>query len=80
MTKAGITNPYTKIGILSVISKESGFIPVNELSYGTTPNARIREIFGDRVSSYSETELDALKKDDVKFFDAVYGQKATAKL
>ena len=80
MTKAGITNPYTKIGILSVISKESGFIPVNELSYGTTPNAHIREIFGDRVSSYSETELDALKKDDVKFFDAVYGQKATAKL
>lgn len=80
MKKKNITNPYTQIGILSCISKESGFTPVSEFSYGTTPNANIREIFGARVSSYSESELEALKKDDQKFFDAVYGQQATAKL
>ena len=30
MEKQGVTNPFSKIGILSVIGKESGFIPRNE--------------------------------------------------
>ncbi len=74
MKTNNITNPYTQIGILSVISKESGFVPKSELWYWKTSIADIRAIFGDRVSKYSDGELDALKKDDNKFFEAVYGK------
>ena len=73
MKKHGITNPYTQIAILGVIGKESGYVPKNEIGYGSTPNDRIRGVFGSRVKGLSDSELDALKKDDVKFFDRVYG-------
>lgn len=73
MKRQGITNPYTQIAILGVIGKETGFIPKNEIGYGTTSNKRIRKIFGSRVKDLSDAELDAIKKDDVKFFDRVYG-------
>ena len=72
MNKKGITNPYTQVGILCVIGKESGFIPQNEDSYKNTNNSRIREIFGNRVPS-DDDELDELKSDDEKFFNRVYG-------
>lgn len=72
MKKIGITNPYTQIGILSVIAKESGFVPKGEVSYATTSNDRIRKIFGSRVAKYSDSELDNLKKDEKKFFNVVY--------
>ena len=36
MNRKGITDPLTQIGILSVISKESGFKPKSEVSYSTT--------------------------------------------
>lgn len=78
MNDAGITNPYTQIGILSCIGKESGYMPQNETCYNTTDNSRIREVFGEcRLGIYNDTELTALKKDCVKFFDAVYGPDAT---
>jgi len=80
MKRQNITNPYTQIGILSVIGKESGFVPQSEISYGNTSNQRIREIFGIRVKQYSDDELDSLKKDDKKFFDVVYGSIATSAL
>ncbi len=73
MKKHGITNPYTQIAILGVIGKESGFIPKIEIGYGNTSNERIRKIFGSRVSDLSDAELNAIKKDDYKFFDLVYG-------
>lgn len=72
MNKKGIDNPYTQIGILCVIGKESGFIPQNEIGYGGTGNSRIREIFKNRVPS-DDDELDKLKSDDEKFFNQVYG-------
>jgi predicted chitinase len=72
MTKKGIINPYTQIGILCVIGKESGFEPQSEDGYGGTDNSRIREKFGNRVPS-DDDELDELKSDDEKFFNAVYG-------
>ena len=75
MKTNNILDPYTQIGILSVISKESGFVPKSEIGYWSTPTADIRTTFGDRVSKYSDTELDELKKDDKKFFDAVYGKE-----
>lgn len=72
MEEANITNPYTQIGILSTIGKESGFKPQNEIGYGGTSNSRIREIFGWRVA-LADSDLTALKADDVAFFNHVYG-------
>lgn len=74
MNEAGITNPYTQVGILSVINKESSFKPKSEVSYATTPNQRIRRIFGKRVAGYSDSELNALKSDPRKFFNVVYSK------
>lgn len=73
MKAHGITNPITQIAMLGVIGKESGFIPKNETPYTNTPNGRIRKIFGKRVKGLSDAELDALKKDETKFWDRVYG-------
>lgn len=70
--KAGITNPYAIIGMLSVIGKESNYIPKFEGGYGNTSNERIRSKFTDRVAHLSDTELDNIKKDDRKFFNLVY--------
>ena len=72
LTDSGITNPYTQIGILCTIGKESGFEPQDEIGYGNTPNDRIRQIFGDRVPE-DDAELDTLKSDDEAFFNQVYG-------
>lgn len=75
LKKVGITNPYVQAGILGVISKESSFNHKSgEIHYKNTPNTRIREVYGDRVKGLSDSELDALKKDDVKFWDRVYGK------
>jgi len=71
--KAGITNPYAQAGLLSIISKESSFIPKQEKPYGGTSNERIRKIFGSRVAELSDSELDKLKADPKAFFDRVYG-------
>jgi len=75
MNEIGITNPYTQIGILSVIGKESGFEPQNEICYDGTSNGRIRGLFGNRVPK-DDKELDELKSNCEKFFDAVYGPEA----
>jgi predicted chitinase len=72
MVSKGITNPYTQIGILCVIGKESEFEPKSEKGYGGTDNSRIRGKFGNRVPS-DDDELDELKSNDEKFFNAVYG-------
>ena len=74
LNKYGIVNPFVQKAILSVIGKESGFkINRDEVSYRNTDNKRIRKIFGKRVSGLSEEQLSALKKDDKKFWDRVYG-------
>lgn len=73
MIKQGLTNPYAQIGMVSTIGKESSFIPKSEYSYRNTDNGRLRTLFGDRLSKYSDVELTALKQDDVKFYDAIYG-------
>lgn len=74
MNKAGITDPYAQVGILSVIKKESGFIPKSEVSYHKTKAKRLRELFGKRLEKYSDSELDELKKDDKKFFNVIYAK------
>ena len=73
LSKYGLTNPFLQVGILATVYKESGFIPKVEASYSGTANARIRLIFGSKLSQYNEDQLTALKADDKAFFDAVYG-------
>ena len=74
MEENGITDPYTQIGILSVINKESGFKPQNEISYENTSNERLKKIFGSRLKNYSDQQLTSLKSDPKKFFNVVYGK------
>jgi len=88
MNSEGITNPYTQIGILSVIGKESGYIPQNEICYDGTSDARIKEVFGfcrtndikikkDWSIKYgTDVTITDLKYDCEDFFDAVYGKPA----
>jgi len=79
MKLQGITNEFAQIGMLSVIGKESGFIPQCEKSYSYTSNVRLRKLFGARLGQYSESELTALKSNDIEFFDAIYGRGAKFK-
>jgi len=72
LKKYGIVNPLTQKAILSVIGKESNFIPKDEISYKNTSNERIRKIFGSRVKDLSDDELNRIKKTD-EFWDVVYG-------
>jgi hypothetical protein len=90
MNENGITNPFNQIGILSVIGKESGYIPKGEVCYDTTSDGRIYEIFGscrtndkkikeDWSDKYGEdVTITELKKHCEDFFDAMYGKNATS--
>ncbi|MEO5643883.1 MAG: hypothetical protein ABIQ40_03885 [Bacteroidia bacterium] len=73
LKKAGITNKFLVAGILGTIYKETNFKLRPETGYGNTNNARIRMIFGKRVANLTETQLTALKADDAKFFEKIYG-------
>jgi putative chitinase len=72
MNDFGITDPMAQIGILSVIGKESNYIPKSETSYSNTGISRIRSLFGKRVSNLSDDEINQLKKDDKKFYNLIY--------
>lgn len=71
--EVGITNPNAIIGVLSIVGKESGFIPRGEVSYSNTSNDRIRKILAS-ANKYSDSELSELKKDTDKFWEAMYGK------
>lgn len=72
LKESGITNPVSISAILSIIAKESGFIPQSEIDYSKTSNARIREIFS-KTKSLSDDKLNTLKANPVHFFNFVYG-------
>lgn len=78
--KDNFDNPLTVAAVLSIVAKESGFIPKEESGYSTTSNDRIRAIFGRRVSDLSETQLTELKKNVPAFFEKVYGRLSGAPL
>lgn len=74
LTQYDITNTYIQKAILATIAKESWFKPqIPEKSYKDTPNKRIREIFGARVSGLSDNQLTTLKANEQAFRDRVYG-------
>ncbi len=73
MTDAGITNKYAQAAMLAVCTKESGLIPKSEGSYRSTSASRIRKIFGNNVNHLTDGQIDIIKKNDIDFFDKVYG-------
>ena len=73
MDEQQVTDPGMRAGIAAIAAGEGGFQPRSEGGYGNTSNARIRNIFRGRFDSMSDTDLNALKADDKKFFDTVYG-------
>lgn len=76
MVSEGISSREAMIGILSVIGKESGFVPQNEVTWRNTSISRIRQFFTTRVASKTDSELEQIKKDDKRFFELVYGPEA----
>ncbi len=71
--KAGVTNKFAIVGMLAIISKESGFVPKSEYSYRGTSGARCQKIFGKRGKT--EAQWEELTKNDKAFFDFIYGGK-----
>ncbi len=69
----GVPNGWLRAAIAAVCFGETGFQPRTEEGYAHTSNDRIREIFGSRVASLTDDQLDALKANDFAFFEAVYG-------
>jgi hypothetical protein len=64
--------------ILGVVSKESGFIPKNEFGYGGTKYSRLVSIWGwlggkNYYPPNKATKLETLAKNNVKFYDLIYG-------
>lgn len=73
MDAQGIDDDDLRAGIAAIAMGESALKPRSEVSYAHTSNDRIRMIFRSRLGDMDDDELDVLKADDVKFFDAVYG-------
>jgi predicted chitinase len=71
--KHGFTNEVLIKGIAAEVFTETGFVLQAEMSYRNTPEARLRQLFGHRLTPYSDSQLAALKKNDVQFFDVIYG-------
>ena len=73
MDAQGITDPEMRAGIAAICMGESHLLGHVEEGYAHTSNARIREVFGARVARLNDVQLSALKANDQKFFEAVYG-------
>ena len=58
--------------ILGVCAKETGFKPQPETSYRNTPSSRIRQVWS-FFKDWTDTQINTLKVDDIKFWDTVYG-------
>lgn len=80
LAEKGITNKYTVAAMLSVLSKESGFVPKYENDYRKTSVARIREVFPGIFGTASKPKvsdavINQLKSDPVKWFNYIYNGK-----
>lgn len=69
----GLTNPFLRAGILAVVSKESQFKMGSEISYATTSDARIIQVFG--AARFAGMNISELKKNPEAFFNVVYNRK-----
>ena len=77
----GFNTVESRIGILTVIGKESNFKPKSETSYSNTSNYRIlneipgfksRKRNGKRLDALTDDELTALKQVDKDFYNWIY--------
>lgn len=68
-----VLDPSMRAAIGAIAMGESGFSMKPELGYAHTSNERIRKIFGSRVASFDDNQLDELKANPEQFFDTVYG-------
>jgi len=74
LTRQGIDNKYLQAGILGVVEEETGGVPKSEYSYANTDSTRLKTvIFTTKLKNYSIDQIDILKKDNVKFYDIIYG-------
>lgn len=72
MDELGMTDNMLRAGTAAICGGENHFTSKWETSWKNTDNARIRSFFS-RLRNMSDAELTSLKRDDVAFFDAVYG-------
>lgn len=73
MNLQGIRDNVVRAGIAAVVGGETGFKPRTEDSYANTSVSRIRAVFGNRVNHLTDSQLEAMKKDDRAFFNQIYG-------
>lgn len=73
MDRQRVTDNALRAGIAAIAFGESGFVSHTETGYAHTSNARIRQVFGSRVSNLSEPQLTELKVNEEAFFNRVYG-------
>lgn len=73
LKNAGYKNPYTLAAMMATIKRESDFKPQTELSYRNTSAYRIKKIFPSKFKNWTDAQIDQLKKNDVNFFNHVYG-------
>jgi len=71
--RQGITDHKFVAAILGNVLKECGGITKSEYGYGGTKAPRLREVFGSRVSRFGDVELEALARDNIAFYDCIYG-------
>lgn len=84
MTRQGITNPYSQVGMLAVIGKESNFIPKNEvMNYSKERLPEVWGVFsktgqmvpkGQGASQYNDLAVQYEHKPE-ELANFVYGQK-----
>jgi len=74
LKNAGFSSKIVRLAIMATIGKESNAIPKFENGYSRTSNARIRSIFS-RTQNLSDSQLNYIKADDVRFFNFVYDNK-----
>lgn len=71
LIEAGASEEITA-NILAMAQGDSKLKLSSEPSFSNETVSKIRKVFGTLVGSLSDTELEELKKDDVKFYDLVY--------
>lgn len=74
--KQGIRDPLILAGIAGNIIKECGGKAKSEYGYGGTKAPRLRELFSSRVKQFGDAELEDLARNNVAFFDYIYGYKS----
>ena len=72
----GITDHKFVAAVLGNVLKECGGITKSEYGYGGTKAPRLRTVFGSRVAAYADAELEQLARDNVAFYDIIYGYKS----